>query len=1217
MGKRSETKSENLDRLIQLLLAHPKGLRRADIARRLDVHRSTAASYLNELSLRVPVYEPSPNHFSINRDTYEVTLSLTMHEILAIHLATRLLTTRTDKYNPHAASTLRKLGLELEGLAPLISEHISLSAKMIDSEKRRRDPIFLQVLETLTKAWSQGVKVKVTHEMEDGQTFAYTFAPYFIEPYAVGRTMHVIGFRESPEEIRTFKIERLRTAHLLEEEYTIPDDFDPREQLKDAWGIWFTEEEPVTVELKFSPRVAKRVRETQWHHTQEVEELEDGSLLWRAQVATWREMLPWIRGWGGDCEVVAPEELRDALVSETRRLADSYGVKPIPVWQRLWAKTNDDKTQTHALICHLIDIAQVALTMWNEVLTNGIRAQLSDTMDLDQESAGRLIAFWAGLHDLGKASPCFQRKYAPAIRPLAEAGLQFPQLFSRQSCPHGTISAKSLEALLKTESGLSRRSAKRIARGVGGHHGAWPPPGDVQRLKSTQVGDDAWDEIRHELFHVLQSLLRPPRIEHLGETQVETNALLTLLSGLVSTADWIGSMEKHFPYREAPIDPERYVEQAAEQAHDTLQKLGWIGWEPPAEPAVFQSLFPFDPNPMQEVAVNLAAQLDRPSLVIIEAPTGIGKTEAALYLADHWAHTCQQRGMYVAMPTMATSNQMFTRAKAMLAGRYPDSLVNLHLIHSQARWSKDMKELQLKTMDEREGGTLAAMKWFLPRKRTLLSTFGVGTVDQTFLSVLQTRHFFVRLLGLGHKTIIFDEVHAYDTYMSTLFQRLLGWLRAIGASVVILSATLPARSRRDLLQAYAGVTDEDMPDVSYPAITWAMEGKIGVEPLGASESRTVALRWIERDAASIVEQLESALCDGGCAAVICNTVRRTQEVYRALRDTDLLPKDDLILFHARFPSAWRDGIEQDVLSRFGKDGERPEKAIVVATQVIEQSLDLDFDLMVSDLAPVDLLIQRAGRLHRHQRDARPAPLMTPRLLITRPDVQEDAFDFGPDTYIYARYVLLRSYLTLKDQERMELPQDTEALIEAVYGEEDASIGEELSPTVVDALAEARREMEKDEDEEIDEAQKRLIPNPQVERLLKQRNQMLEEESPELHKALRALTRLGPPSIPLVCIHRTEAGLTLEPDGSGPVVDPNKEPDVELTEKLARYTLNVSHGAVVQQFLEHPVPGGWRKHPLLNDHRVVIFKSGLCPIQGTFYTLRLSTEFGLEIEKEMS
>lgn len=214
--------------------------------------------------------------------------------------------------------------------------------------------------------------------------------------------------------------------------------------------------------------------------------------------------------------------------------------------------------------------------------------------------------------------------------------------------------------------------------------------------------------------------------------------------------------------------------------------------------------------------------------------------------------------------------------------------------------------------------------------------------------MLQTRHFFVRLLGLSHKTIIFDEVHAYDTYMSTLFQRLLGWLHAVGASVVILSATLPATSRRQLLQAYAGVEDEEMPEVFYPTITWAMEDEVGVVPLETSARRTVGLEWIEREPESIVERLKEELSQGGCAAVICNTVGRTPEVYRALQDADIVPEGDLILFHARFPSAWRDRIEDDVLARFGKDAdERPEKAIVVATQVIEQSLDLDVDVMVS------------------------------------------------------------------------------------------------------------------------------------------------------------------------------------------------------------------------------------------------------------------------------
>jgi CRISPR-associated endonuclease/helicase Cas3 len=328
MGKRLEKKIENLDNLVLLLLDHPKGLRKADIARKLGVHRSTAATYLDDLStMGVPIYEISPHRFGIDRDDYEIELSLTMHESLAVHLATRLLTTRTDKHNPHAAGALRKLGHAIDRLAPLISKHLLQSADVIDGDHRRRDPIYLQALETLIRAWSLGQKVHLTHEMPNGKVFDYDFAPYFIEPYAVGRTTHVIGRREPPGALRTFKIERIRTIELLDENYIIPDDFDPGEQLKDAWGIWYSNDEPVTVELKFSREVAKRVQETQWHHTEQIEELDDGTLLWRAQIAEPQEMVPWIRGWGSQVMVIKPEQLRDRIAGEARRLASLYGWK--------------------------------------------------------------------------------------------------------------------------------------------------------------------------------------------------------------------------------------------------------------------------------------------------------------------------------------------------------------------------------------------------------------------------------------------------------------------------------------------------------------------------------------------------------------------------------------------------------------------------------------------------------------------------------------------------------------------------------------------------------------------------------------------------------------------------------------------------------------------------------------------------------------------------
>jgi CRISPR-associated endonuclease/helicase Cas3 len=208
-----------------------------------------------------------------------------------------------------------------------VSRHLRASADVMDDAARRRDPVYLGVLETLTRAWSDGRMVRVCHRLESGQVYEYSFAPYFIEPYAVGQTSHVIGWREPPGALRTFKIERIQRAEVITppRPYTIPEDFDPRETLADAWGIWYTETEPVEVVLRFHPRVAHRVKETQWHRSERVEEQPDGSLLWRAEVAEPQEMLPWIRGWGADVIVEGPEELRSQMAGEVRRLAEAYG----------------------------------------------------------------------------------------------------------------------------------------------------------------------------------------------------------------------------------------------------------------------------------------------------------------------------------------------------------------------------------------------------------------------------------------------------------------------------------------------------------------------------------------------------------------------------------------------------------------------------------------------------------------------------------------------------------------------------------------------------------------------------------------------------------------------------------------------------------------------------------------------------------------------------
>ena len=322
--ERAIGKAERLLQIEALLLEYPDGLSQAEIARRIGVNRSTVHRYMPDLG-RFCVYETDDGWLAIDRDHYLTNVRLTLHESMALHLAARLMATRTDKHNPHAAAALRKLGLALEKLAPRVAEHLKASAEVMEDQAQRHDPVYLEVLETLTRAWSDGRVAHLWHRMEDGRVYEYDFAPYFIEPYAVGQTTHVIGWREPPGALRTFKLERIQRIELTDRAYTIPEDFDPRQLLADAWGIWYTEAEPVEVVLKFHPRVAHRVRETRWHRSEDVDEQPDGSLIWRAQVAEVQEMVPWIRGWGADCEVLEPPELRDQMAGQARRLARMYG----------------------------------------------------------------------------------------------------------------------------------------------------------------------------------------------------------------------------------------------------------------------------------------------------------------------------------------------------------------------------------------------------------------------------------------------------------------------------------------------------------------------------------------------------------------------------------------------------------------------------------------------------------------------------------------------------------------------------------------------------------------------------------------------------------------------------------------------------------------------------------------------------------------------------
>lgn len=1220
------TKAERLEEMKRLYIQ--RAYSDLEMAERLGVDRTTIYRDRVELTREYPVEPDDQGRYCIPRSKLISEIKLNLHEALTLYLAGRKTSRQTRFHQPHTVNAVEKLAATLR--QPM-TERLLKSAEQLT--KQEKNPEKIKIIETITQAWVEQRKVRIEYQAlgNEGLT-RHTINPYIIEPSIWSDSVYVIAQSDFNDRVFAFKMDRILSAFLSGETYEIPESFNDEQLLKHAWGIWYGDQDPITVKLRFSPAVTRRVKESIWHPLEKVEDTEDGGYIWSVEIAEPREMLPWIRGWGADCEVLEPEGLRNEIIQHVRDLATQYRViaSEMKSYSVFWAKADKNDTgKVHRLVYHLVDVGQVALAMWNKAIDKESKRQFCGWLNCDEETAGRTLAFLISLHDLGKASPTFQIKYKPMIPEIIKIGFWLPKDKPLQSSPHGVVSAWALKSLLQELLNISKNDARHVAQALGGHHGSWATPNQLLpiTLTSTDRGDSDpnWDTARKELAQAMMEVFDPALGFSLPEDRQELNAILALFSGFTSVADWIGSMSEFFPYEKRMNIPlNEYASRSAKAADTALTQLGWFGWQADGKTLTFNEMFPFEINSVQRRVVEEVGKMSQPALLILESPTGSGKTEAALYTADTWLQSQQGHGIYIAMPTQATSNQMYERVTQFLRQRYPAETLNFHLVHGGALLEDNNNAQAEAVYDEDQNnseGSIRAETWFLPRKRTLLAPFGVGTVDQALMSVLQTRHFFVRMFGLQNKVVVFDEVHAYDTYMSELFKRLLMWLRQIGVSVILLSATLPEKTRRELTAAYLGEKDVELPPVEYPRLTLASQEGVQSIPLDAPSSRVVSLEWSDVDAKIIVYKLRDALQNGGCAAVICNRVQRAQDLYNEIKLAVLVPEEDLTLFHARFPFQWRKEIEDTVLGKFGKgkDGgknpNRPKKSIVVATQVIEQSLDLDFDYMISDLAPIDLLIQRAGRLHRHNQNnlSRPESLKSPKLLIVSPQ-KDDIPEFGHDEFVYDRSVMLRTWLALKERDEMSLPSQTTILIETVYGDNLVIGDDALQKEMEEAIEKAERKERK----AIYEAALQLIALPNDEDLLYQRNNNLNEDEPTVNTAFRAMTRLAEPSVSLICLHRVNGKLFLDPNGETTSLDNAARPEKELVKELLKHSVNLQHYAVVKHFNEkesNVTWKGWKEVAALKYTTPIAFEDGKCKLDGTKYTLIVDRQTGLVIQKE--
>jgi CRISPR-associated endonuclease/helicase Cas3 len=1218
---KAETKVQRMLQIEAFLLDHPEGMTQSEIARRLNVNRSTVHRYLPDLTQHAPVFEEDGRLF-IDRKSYLIDLKLNLYEALSLHLASRLLTNRIERHNPHAASLLRKLAATIEKLSPKISKHLSITANVADDPLRFHDPHYIAILEKLSLAWAEGHQTKIWHRHPDSnQVHQYLFDVYFIEPYAIGQAIHVIGKRTPPAKLRTFNLARIERVDLTDTFYNIPENFNPEELLSQAWGIWYSENEPQEITLRFSKDVGKRVLETRWHQTQETQLEADGSVLWCAEIAEPKEMIPWIRGWGSACEVIAPPSLRNQIINELAKMQTIYLQPERLPYMQLWAKfRRNDEANWHPLLWHMLDTAAVAKSLWEDCISSSLKTQLATAFQLSIEDMGKLLSFWVALHDIGKASPEFQKKNGIRRKALEDQGFDFPSSNFAVEGFHGTGTTLILRRIFADETyNLPRRFRIDLSIMLGGHHGEFPNNNLLLKkgLEKFHVGNDVWQETQVTLCSELENLFGLKEPPSYPEGNALTNPIFMLLAGLTTTSDWIASNEDFFPFLNADLPTADYFEIAEKQAQQALTSLGWYGWKSEGNPATFSKIFPqFTPNSLQQAVIKRTPDLVPPFLAIIEAPTGSGKTEAAFYLADTILQQAQNAGIYIAMPTQATSNQMFSRTAEFLTHRYEQHQLNLHLVHGAALLTS--REIQHEPNgiwgdDSPEESNIRSHAWFLPRKRTLLAPFGVGTVDQTFLSVLKSRHFFLRLFGLSHKILIFDEVHAYDVYMTEIFKTLLHWLHAMGTSVIILSATLPAQTRQEFMQAY-GACGDALEKVEFPRLSTVSEGNPRVTSAGEFPSRTIKLAWIDKDINQITKLLKDQLSEGGCAAVICNRVKRAQDVCDAVSDTFNDEVTEVILFHGRFPLCWREEIETRVLSIFGKKTtNRPYRAIVIATQVIEQSLDLDFDLMITDLAPIDLLIQRIGRLHRHEKSSnppyRPDKLKQPLCIISAPAYEEETSspDFGADSYIYSPYILYRTLLALAMRESLVLPKETDALIEDVYAIERSG---SYTEKVWESLRTMQSEMLKKHAESARNAQNYLIPLSTSSILGDLSSSLSDNIQGFSRRVLRAPTREIAPSVDIVCLVKSDDGFH--------ILDERQSLKLEapLTTQQVRACLRasvtISNWRVIKYFLNiaEPPPESFKQSAALRWHYPVVFDGDT--FTGDDFTLSLDRNYGLQV-----
>lgn len=841
---------------------------------------------------------------------------------------------------------------------------------------------------------------------------------------------------------------------------------------------------------------------------------------------------------------------------------------------QFWAKTQPFQS----VITHGIVSGQVCKYMLKKYLSPGTRRLVSKLLNLTETELADLAGYLASIHDIGKIEYHFQCKDPEMKAILKELGISSKYL-GHENVRHEKTGKIEMSRIWEQQN-QDLDSVEVFAAIIGAHH-------QNNSHSETRRKDPFFEEHRKALENIMSCTFLSVLSKELPEIPVQKEGVFeAILLGMIIISDWIAS-GSIFADAEDWIKLENCESQIIRKTEEFLDKSGLkkelVKWG-----QNFTDVWPWIPREgmrlLQQGAEKLLASGKRHRLILIEAPMGEGKTEAGMYCAVQMLRQWGKDGFYVALPTAATSNQMASRMKDWFHAL--DIPKEVRLLHGMA-WMIDECALEgTKNAEDKDEIT----RWLVPLRRGLLGQFSVGTIDQVMMSVTKARYGVLRLLGLSNKVLVIDEIHSYDVYMGEFIQRLLEWCKAMEIPVIMLSATLPPKLKAKLLAPY---TRKSL-SKGYPLITAVCEdGSIEEMPIEKTVKNmkvTVKMLPILNSPEQIAKKAAALTENGGCICVLMNTVKQAQKVYQAL---EICFDGERMLFHAQFPAYRRQEIEMECVRKFGKDKtNRPKRAVLVATQVVEQSLDVDFDAMLTAVAPIDLILQRMGRIFRHEDTMRPEHLQKPTQFILIPELE----DFGVDGYVYPEVLLKQTIQILKDRETVKIPEDLAPLVTDGYDES------KVPPEGIEKW------MEHMIGEQVEAGQSRmyLIGTPDKIYSALDNSSLLFDDEGE-NKYLTVQTRLGEPSVRIALLepdlyHQVEH--CVEEDGFAKVRDKNLAKAIQLQSvSIAEKRLKFDK-TELSYIKGNNLLAGIRMYPSLD---------GVCKLSGG--VLRVDKKLGLIIEEE--